>query len=62
MCIEMEAADMLVDSGEGIKALNSCLSRFHDFAMQALGLPWNVLYGGSLHTQSQCPDMCHATR
>ncbi|KAA6424963.1 MAG: hypothetical protein FRX49_03473 [Trebouxia sp. A1-2] len=48
MSIEVEATDMLVDLGEGVKALNSHLSCLHHLAMHTLGPPWDVLNLGSL--------------
>ena len=48
MGIEMEAADMLVDLGKGLKALDGTLGCFQDLALKALRLPRNVLYGGCL--------------
>ena len=43
MSIEVEAADMLVNLGEGVKALNSRLSCLHHLAMHTLRPPWDVL-------------------
>ena len=48
MRIEVEAADMLVDLGEGVKALNGHLGCLHHLAMQALGAARNVLMAGGL--------------
>ena len=51
MGVEVEATDMLVDLGEGVKALNGHLSCLHHFTMQALRPTWNVLNGGCLHQE-----------
>lgn len=44
MSIEMEAADVLMDSGEGAEFLDGALCCLQHFALQGLRLPWNVLY------------------
>ena len=44
MCIEVEAADMLVDAGEGAELLNGGFSLLQDHISQALVLPWNILH------------------
>ncbi len=51
MSIEVEAADMLVDLGEGVKALNSHLSCLHHLAVHTLRSPWDVLNLGCLQAQ-----------
>jgi len=43
MSIEVEATDVLVDLGEGVKALNGRLSCLHHLAMHTLRSPWDVL-------------------
>ena len=52
MGIEVEAADMLVDAGEGVKALDGALSSLHHLALHRLGAPWNVLNPACLHHQA----------
>jgi len=51
MSIEVEATDMLVDLGEGVKALNRRLSCLHHLAMHTLRSPWDVLNFGCLQAQ-----------
>ena len=51
MSIEVEAADVLVDLGEGVKALNSHLSGLHHLAMHTLRSPWDVLNLRGLQAQ-----------
>ena len=48
MSIEVEAAHMLVDPGKGAELLDDALCRLQHFALQALRLPWDVLYFGRL--------------
>ena len=43
MSIEVEATDVLVDLGEGVKALYGRLSCLHHLAMHTLRSPWDVL-------------------
>ena len=52
MGIEVEAADMLVDAGERVKALDGALSSLHHLALHSLGAPWNVLDPACLHLQA----------
>lgn len=62
MSIEMEATDVLVDSGEGAELLDGTLCVLHHLACQALRLPWNVLNPGGLQNLSSTirlsPNSC----
>ena len=48
MSVEVEATDMLVDSGERTESLKSSLGLLQHFALQALRPAWNVSNAGCL--------------
>lgn len=48
MSIEVEAADVLMYSGEGAELLDGALSSLQHLALQALRPTRDVLYGGCL--------------
>lgn len=48
MSIEMEAANMLVDPGEGVELLDGTLCGFHHLALHTLRPPRDVLNPGGL--------------
>ena len=69
MGVEVEATDVLVNLGKGVKTLNGHLGCLHHLAVQALRPPWNVLDGGCLQQEEDlntvmltehCLDKCTA--
>ena len=52
MSVEMEAADVLVDSGERVKALNEALSSLQGLALHRLSPPWDIFNPACLHHQA----------
>ena len=56
MSIKVEAANMLVDLGEGTELLDGTLCCLQYLALHTLGLAWDILYFGGL--QQSLTQLC----